>query len=231
MSYKLYIGNYNYSSWSLRPWVLMTQFGLEFETMSVPLLASGNTKGHKPYSDNGLVPCLHEDGFRVWDTLAIAEFLAEKYPGMWPCDTLARARARSISAEMHSGFNALRSEMSMNIRYKLKGAPIPKEVASNIQRIEEIWSGCISEFGRNATGKGAGPYLFGAFSIADAMFAPVCWRFETYNVKLANPIAAAYLKTMLTNSSMKAWETLALAEKEALPSYDSQVFEKYGGNR
>lgn len=230
MACKLYVGNHNYSSWSLRPWVLMRQFKLSFQEELVPLMATGRTQSHKAYSDNGLVPCLHDGDFRVWDTLAIAEYLAEQHPGMWPADRLARARARSVSAEMHSGFSSLRGQMPMIVRLRLKGRELPPEVAKDIARIEEIWAGCRREYGEMASGAQAGPYLFGAFSIADAMFAPVCWRFETYNVQLADPVAAAYLKAMLNNPAMKEWEASAVAETEVMP-YDAQVFETYGGAR
>ncbi len=230
MSYKLYVGNHNYSSWSLRPWVLMRHLGLPFQDETVPLLATGRTQSHKSYSSNGLVPCLHDDGFQVWDTLAIAEYLAEKHPAVWPADRLARARARSVSAEMHSGFSNLRGQMPMIIKLRLKGRPHPTEVAADIARIEEIWTECRREFGEKAAGAQAGPYLFGAFSAADAMFAPVCWRFNTYNVQLADARAAAYLQTMLSNPAMKEWEASALGETEVMP-YDGEVFDKYGGQR
>ena len=224
--YELYIGDKNYSSWSLRPWLLMRHFGIEFVEHAVPIGRS-QVGVHRPYSDSGLVPCLHDDGFRVWDSLAIAEYLAERHPGLWPADPRARARARSVSAEMHAGFGKLRAAMPMNIKLRLRGAPPTDEVGADIQRIAQIWTECRSQFGANA-GPAAGPYLFGAFSIADAMYAPVVWRFETYNVALPAP-AGAYRDTMLAHPGMQAWQQLALAEGVAL-AYDA-VADAWGGPR
>ena len=230
---ELYFGNKNYSSWSLRPWLLMKHFDIPFTEHMVSVAGRGAHEMHRPYSKNGLVPCLHiENDFQIWDTLAIAEYLAETYPekNLYPVDRLARARARSISAEMHSGFGQVRSAMGMNIKMRLKGvaqgAKVSPEVASEIARIIEIWRDAREEFGK-ATGK---PYLFGEFSIADAMFAPVVWRFFSYNVPLEGE-AKAYLDTMLAHPSMLEWEQSALAETVALAHYDDAVLASYGGPR
>ena len=219
--YQLYIGNKNYSSWSLRPWLLMTHFGIAFEEKLVPLTGAGT---HTAYSSNGLVPCLHDDDFQVWDTLAIAEFLHDAHPelNIWPTDKKARARARSISAEMHSGFAAMRNAMTMNIKFRLKGTTPSADVAANITRIQAIWTDARRDFA------GDKPYLFGDFSAADAMFAPVVWRFETYNVPL-DAVAQDYVNTMLAHPAMQAWKVGALAD-ESLAHYDV-VLEQYGGVR
>ena len=219
--YQLYIGNKNYSSWSLRPWLLMTHFGIAFEEKLVPLTGAGT---HTAYSSNGLVPCLHDDDFQVWDTLAIAEFLHDAHPelNIWPTDKKARARARSISAEMHSGFAAMRNAMTMNIKFRLKGTTPSADVSANIARIQAIWTEARRDFA------GDKPYLFGDFSAADAMFAPVVWRFETYNVPL-DAVAQDYVNTMLAHPVMQAWKVGALAD-ESLAHYDV-VLEKYGGVR
>ena len=222
--YALYFGNMNYSSWSLRPWILLRHFDIPFEAHRVQVRGSGPTDLHRSYSPNGLVPCLHVDGFQVFDTLAIAEFLAERHAGLWPDDWKARARARSVSAEMHSGFGALRSAMPMNIKLLLKGKPPSAEVQADIDRIAEIWTQTRSEFAGDA-----GPYLFGAFSVADAMFAPVVMRFVTYNVALP-PVAEAYRDAMLAHPAMVEWADAARAETVALPAYDA-VVEAYGGAR
>ncbi|HQU88620.1 MAG: glutathione S-transferase family protein [Rhodocyclaceae bacterium] len=222
--YALYFGNKNYSSWSLRPWVLMKHFEIPFEEHQVQVSGKGAHAGHRGYSANGLVPCLHVDGFQVWDTLAIAEFLAERHSGLWPADPLARARARSVACEMHSGFGAVRSAMPMNIKLLLKGKPPSAEVQADIDRIAEIWTQTRSEFAGDA-----GPYLFGAFSVADAMFAPVVMRFVTYNVALP-PVAEAYRDAMLAHPAMVEWADAARAETVALPAYDA-VVEAYGGAR
>jgi glutathione S-transferase len=225
--YTLYIGNKNYSSWSLRPWVLMKHFGIDFTEKLVGVAGRGASDLHRAYSANGLVPCLHVDDFQVWDTLAIAEYLAETYPDkhLWPTEKWARARARSMSAEMHSGFGALRSAYGMNIKMRLKGAPPSPEVAADIARICAVW-----EEARGKFAKGNGPYLFGDFSVADAMFAPVIWRFFSYNVALP-PVAQAYVDAMLAHPAMKEWEAAALAETTALAHYDSAALGGFGGVR
>ena len=130
--YQLYFGNKNYSSWSLRPWVLLKHFNIPFQEHMVSVAGRGAGDMLRGYSANGLVPCLHDDGFQVWDTLAIAEYLAERHTGLWPADPIARARARCISAEMHSGFGHVRGAMPMNIKMTLQGAELPTEVAEDV---------------------------------------------------------------------------------------------------
>ncbi|MCB1939186.1 MAG: glutathione S-transferase [Rhodocyclaceae bacterium] len=222
--YTLYFGNKNYSSWSLRPWLLMQHFGIGFEAHQVQVSGRGAHDGHRGYSANGLVPCLHVGDFQIWDTLAIAEFLAERHPGLWPDDEFTRARARSVSCEMHSGFGALRGAMPMNIKLRLKGVPLNAEVQADVDRVAAIWTEARTDFAGDR-----GPWLFGDFSIADAMFAPVVWRFHTYNVALPS-VAAAYRDAMLAHPAMRAWEADALAETIVLPSYDA-VGEAWGGPR
>lgn len=229
---KLYIGNKNYSPWAFSSWLLMTHFEIPFTEEVVGVAGRGANDLHRAYSKNGLVPCLHlDDGFQIWDSLAIAEFLHETYPDkhLYPTDKLARARARSISAEMHSGMSNLRGAMPMNIKMRLNGvaggAAISPEVQADIDRTVEIWTEAREQFG-NASGK---PYLFGEFSIADAMFAPVVWRFFSYNVPLSGT-AKAYFDTMLAHPAMHAWEAAALAETTALP-YDDAVLAQFGGRR
>lgn len=221
--YELYIGNKNYSSWSLRPWLLLRHFGIPFVEHNVQLSARGAPAAHRPYSDNGLVPCLHDGDFRVWDSLAIAEYLAERHPGLWPDDPRARARARCVSAEMHSGFAPLRQAMPMNVKLRLRGRAAEPEVQANIDRIAEIW-----DEARNRFAGAGGPWLYGRFSIADAMFAPVVWRFHAYAVPLPEA-AARYRDAMLAHPEMRAWEAGALAETVALP-YDA-LAAGYGGSR
>ncbi|MEK7737790.1 MAG: glutathione S-transferase family protein [Pseudomonadota bacterium] len=221
--YQLYIGNKNYSSWSLRPWLLLRHFGIPFVERNVQVAGSGAHAGHRQYSDNGLVPCLHDGDFRVWDSLAIAEYLAERHPGLWPDDPQARARARCVSAEMHSGFAKMRQALPMNVKLRLRGRSAEPEVQANIDRIVEIWDEARSRFAG-----GGGPWLYGGFSIADAMFAPVVWRFHAYAVPLPET-AARYRDAMLAHPEMRAWEAGALAETVALP-YDALAAE-YGGKR
>ncbi len=223
--FDLYIGNKNYSSWSLRPWILMRHFGIPFREHMVSVAGRDYNPALKPLAGNARVPCLHtEDGLQIWESIAIAEFLAESHPGMWPADAKARARARSISAEMHAGFAKLRTAMPMNLKFKLKGKPAAPEVQRDIDRVAEIWTEARTRF---ATGDG--PWLFGDFTIADAMYAPVVWRLHIYNVPLP-PVAEAYRAAMLAHPAMVEWYEAALKETEAHAHYDCLASE-YGGPR
>ena len=222
--FDLYIGNKNYSSWSLRPWLLMKHFAVPFNEHMVSVAGRDYNAALKPLAGNARVPSLHEDGFQVWESIAIAEFLAERQPAMWPADARARARARSISAEMHAGFVHLRTAMPMNLKFKLKGKPATPEVQRDIDRIVEIWEEARTRF---ATADG--PYLFGAFSVADAMFAPIVWRLHIYNVALPL-VAAAYRDAMLAHPAMLEWYEAGIRESEAHAHYD-RLAEEYGGPR
>jgi len=222
--FDLYIGNKNYSSWSLRPWLLMKHFGLPFREHMVSVAGRDYNAALKPLAGNARVPCLHDDGFQVWESIAIAEYLAERQPAMWPADARARARARSISAEMHAGFAKLRTAMPMNLKLKLKGRPATPEVQRDIDRIVEIWEEARTQF---ATADG--PYLFGDFSVADAMFAPIVWRFHVYNVALPL-VAAAYRDALLAHPAMIEWYEAGIRESEAHAHYDGLAGE-YGGPR
>lgn len=220
----LYIGNKNYSSWSLRAWLLMKHFGLPFTEHMVSVAGRDYNATLKPLAGNARVPCLHDDGFQVWESIAIAEYLAERHPQMWPADAKARARARSISAEMHAGFTSLRTAMPMNLKFKLKGKPASPDVQRDIDRVVEIWEEARTQF---ATGDG--PYLFGAFSVADAMYAPVVWRLHIYNVSLP-PVAAAYSEAMRAHPAMREWYAAGIRESEAHAHYDA-LADEYGGPR
>jgi len=222
--YELLIANKNYSSWSLRPWLLMKHFAIPFTEHQVPIFGGDYNPALKAIAGSARVPCLHDDGFQVWESSAIAEYLAERHPTMWPAQAHARARARSVAAEMHAGFHHLRSAMPMNLKLKLRGKAAAPEVQRDIERVFEIWHEARTQF---ATGDG--PYLFGAFSIADAMFAPVVWRLHTYNVELP-PVAAAYCEAMLAHPAMIEWHAAAIRESEALAAYDV-LADEYGGAR
>jgi len=222
--FDLYLGNKNYSSWSLRPWLLMKHFGIPFVEHMVSVAGRDYNPALKPIAGNARVPCLHDDGFQIWDSLAIAETLAETHPAMWPAAPRARARARSISAEMHAGFPKLRTAMPMNLKLKLKGKAASPEVQREIDRVVEIWTEARRDFA-----VGDGPYLFGDFSVADAMFAPIVWRFHIYNVPLEG-VAATYRDTLLAHPAMVEWYQAALLESEAHAHYDG-LAEEYGGPR
>lgn len=213
---KLYIGNKNYSSWSMRPWVLLTQAGIEFEEIVVRFDSfdegSEFRKQISTVSPVGKVPVLDDDGFKVWDTLAIAEYLAERFPekNLWPQAVQARARARSICAEMHSGFAALRGACPMNIEANLAdtGALIWRDkpaVRADVARLVAMW--------RELLAGHEGPMLFGDFCIADAFFAPVCMRLKGYALPVPDDIAA-YIDRLSAMSGVKLWIAGALAEKD-----------------
>lgn len=208
----LVIGNKNYSSWSLRPWLTMKQLGIEFEELRIPLYGPGANEEVLRHSPSGKVPCLVEGKQRVWDSLAILEHLAEARRELWPEAPGARAVARSISAEMHSGFVQLRQHMSMNIRKRHPDKGRTPEVLAEIARITGMWSECRQRFA------GGGPFLFGRFSAADAMYAPVVLRFRTYAVELPQD-CRRYADVMLALPAMQEW--IAAAERE------TEVIEKF----
>lgn len=207
----LYIGNRNYSSWSMRPWLLMRQLGIGFEERRLELFTDEFRREIARVSPAGRVPVLVADGFAVWDSLAIAEYLAEVHPqlGVWPSDLRARARARSVCAEMHSGFSALRQQMPMNIEARLPGFGWNLQVQADIDRIDAMWSGLRAEHAA------LGPFLFGRFGAADAFFAPVITRFDTYAVTLS-PACEAYRQAMHALPAMHEWIAAAREERSFL---------------
>ena len=203
---KLVIGDRNYSSWSLRPWLAIRQAGLPCEDVLIRLYESTTKSLLQQHSPSGKVPCLIDGDTVVWDSLAICEYIAEKAPALWPVDSARRAEARSVSAVMHSGFGTLRNCMPMDIRAEKSGEGRSAEVDVDIARIIAIWESCRSRFAAD------GPFLFGAFSVADAMFSPVVWRFRSYGIELP-PLAQAWTETMCALPSMQEWRAAALAEK------------------
>lgn len=216
MSLTLVIGNKNYSSWSLRPWLAMKQAGVAFSETNIALNRPDSTEKILRYSPSGRVPCLIDGELTVFDSLAICEYINEKLiendhsGSLWPRDSRARARARSVTAEMHSGFAALRTHMPMDIRSrksdKGKAALERSDVAADVARIQSVWNECLEQ---------GGPMLFGSFSIADAFYAPVVTRFTTYGVKLS-PLLAAYSDNILALPSMQQWIAAAKAETETI---------------
>ena len=209
--YRLYIGNKNYSSWSLRPWLLMQMLGIAFEEQLTPF-GGGAFEGFSP---NGKVPCLDDDGAIIWDSLGITEYLAERHPGVWPSNLVARAWARCAAAEMHSGFGALREYCTMNcgIRVRLE-TPRPA-LDRDIARIESLWAEGLDRFD--------GPWLAGPeFSAVDAFFAPVAFRFQTYGVALGDR-AADYAERLRALPAMQAWYAAALAEPWRDPAHEEEA--------
>ena len=208
---KLVIGNKNYSSWSLRSWLLLKEAGIDFEEHRILMDTDEFAAEVARFSPAGFVPVLLIEDRAVWDTLAIAETVAEMYPdkGLWPGDPAARAHARSISAEMHSGFAALREAMPMNCRAMGRKVTLSDEVAADIDRIFAIWTDCHHRYG------GDGNWLFGDFSIADAMFAPVVLRFRTYGINLSAS-ASVYPARLLESEAMQDWLLESESETEVI---------------
>jgi glutathione S-transferase len=210
----LTISSKNYSSWSLRGWLICRMAGLAFDELRVSIDDPSARAELLLLSPSFLVPCLTHDGAKVWDTLAIAEYLGEVLPGssLFPEDRKARAHCRSVSGEMHQGFANLRSALPMNLKARFPGFKVWAGAQPDIDRIAEIWRDCLSRHG--------GPWLFGERpSLADAMYAPVCARFETYGVSL-DARCAKYVKTVLAWDLMKEWKKAALAEPEELEELD-----------
>ncbi len=215
MALTLVIGNKNYSSWSLRPWLVLKQAGIPFDEIRISLYRE-ESRGHiKRHSPSGKVPTLINNGMTVWESLAICEYLAEKFPDkeFWPVDPTARAVARAVAAEMHAGFSALRNHMCLNCRQYLPGKGRTPEVLKDIARISALWNDCRSQFGDG------GDFLFGRFGIADAMYAPVALRFVTYGVDL-DPVSVTYVKTITSLPAIQQWVAEARAETEIIPQFE-----------
>jgi glutathione S-transferase len=195
----LVIGNKNYSSWSLRAWILMKHLGLSFREVLVRLYEPQSKDELEKYGPSGRVPVLHDGDLCVWDSLAIAEYLAESTGRAWPAKREARALARAVSAEMHSGFINLRTEWPMNARARNRRPPVTPGLEADVDRIDQIWNDCRRRFGT-----GAGPWLFGEYSAADAMYAPVVLRFNTYGAQISET-ARWYMATALEDSALQEW--------------------------
>lgn len=211
MKVELVIGNKNYSSWSLRAWLLLAEAGIDFVERRIALDVASTAAELSKYSPAGRVPVLILDGHTVWDSLAIAETVAERWPDrkLWPDDFQVRAHARSICAEMHSGFAVLRESMPMNCRAMGRKVALPEPLARDIDRVFEIWSDCQSRY---AAGDG---WLFGRFSVADAMYAPVVLRFRTYGINLPQS-ASRYAARLLESPAMQEWLVAAESEVEVI---------------
>ncbi len=212
MALKLVIGNKNYSSWSLRPWIAMKVAGIAFEEEVISLNAAGFKERVTKVSGTGKVPALADGDVKVWELLAILEYLDERFPqaGLWPADAAARAHARAIAAEMHAGFVPLRRHLPMNMWRPVIRRDLTPEAEANVRRIEAVWTDCRTRFGSG------GSFLFGAFGAADAMYAPVVSRFHTYAVAVG-PAARAYMDTVMALPAWGEWRTAALTEPWVLP--------------
>ena len=208
----LIIGNKNYSSWSFRPWIAMKVAGISFEERVISLNDPDFKRAIASVSKNGRVPAIDDDGVHVWESLAVLEYLAETFPQakLWPADAQARAHARAIAAEMHAGFSALRSECPMNFWRPVKRRELSAEAVADAARIDAMWSECLIRYG--------GPFLFGSFGAADAMYAPVVSRFHTYAVEVGER-SRAYMDAVMALPAWGEWKEAALKEPWVLP-YD-----------
>jgi glutathione S-transferase len=209
----LVIGNKAYSSWSLRPWLLMRHAGIAFKEIRIPLYQQDTSKKIREHSPSGHVPLLIDGETKIWDSLAICEYVNERFPQTqgWPEAPAARAVARSVSAEMHSGFSEVRHELPMNVRGRRSGVTPSPAARAGIERVLEIWRDCRERFGAG------GSFLFGRFGIADAMFAPVVTRFETYGIEL-DGAARDYSAAVQALPALHEWADAARAESEVVPA-------------
>jgi glutathione S-transferase len=216
MTLKLVIGNKNYSSWSMRPWLALRANDIAFEEVFIPLY-TGDADKRKilDFSRSGKVPALIDGDVTVWDSLAIIEYLAERFPDarLWPHDRARRAHARAIAAEMHSGFLPLRNECGMNLHRPIRAIALSADAKANVARIQEIWSDCRERYGQQ------GPFLFGAFGAADAMFAPVVHRFRTYAIEVAPPVKS-YMEAMMAWPAFAQWTAEGLAETLVIDRFE-----------
>jgi glutathione S-transferase len=212
MALKLILGNKNYSSWSFRPWIALRQAGIAFSEEVIPLYEPGSRERMLQYGPTGKVPVLIDAEITVWESIAILEYVAEKFPeaALWPADRRARAYGRAIAAEMHAGFMSLRRHCPMNMRRKSRKLDLTPEVLADIRRIEAIWTQSRERFGRE------GPFLLGAFSIADAMYAPIVSRFHTYAIDVV-PVAQAYMAAMMALPAWQEWQSAGEREPWIMP--------------
>jgi glutathione S-transferase len=217
MALKLVIGNKNYSSWSMRPWLALKANHIAFEEVFIPLYTGDTDKKRiLGFTQSGKVPALLDDDVTIWDSLAIIEYAAERFPQtrLWPEDRASRAHARSISAEMHSGFAALRNECGMNLHRPVGAIKLSADARADIARIQQIWIECRERYGKS------GPFLFGPFGGADAMFAPVVHRFRTFAIEVA-PEARRYMDTMMALPAFQEWTRAGLAETLVIEKFET----------
>jgi len=207
MDMTLVVGSKTFSSWSLRPWLLLKQANIPFSELVIPLNQVSTRERIRQYSPSGRIPVLIHGEVRIWDSLAIAEYVNEQFPdkGLWPAKIEDRALSRSVSSEMHSGFASMRQQLSMNVTKRLPTPALTDDTQSDLKRVFEIWNECLTRSG--------GPFLFGKFSIADAMYAPVTTRMTTYSIPLTGAIEK-YVQTMAAIPAMQEWVQAALREAE-----------------
>ncbi len=214
--YQLHIGNKNYSSWSMRPWILMRAINLPFNEHLHLFAGSANLTAFKDFSPTAKVPCLHDDNLVIWDSLAIAEYLAEQHAEVWPRDVHARAWARCASAEMHSGFPALRNECSMSIGVRIRLHAQSAALQADLHRMDALWTDGLQRFG--------GPWLAGAsFTAVDAFFAPVAMRIQTYGLSLPSQTGMAYASRLQSHPAVLEWQAAALLETARDAAHEDDI--------
>ena len=213
--YTLFIGNKNFSSWSLRPWLLMQELQIDFDEQLMPFTDGGSWDQFREFSPTGMVPCLHDDARVVWESLGIVEYLADRHAGVWPSDGDAKAWARCATAEMHSGFSHLRNLCPMTVGQRIALHETPDGLKKDLERLQELWQQGLERF--------AGPFLAGAdFCAVDAFFAPVAFRVQTFGLDLSTP-CTAYVQHLLGLSGMQAWQSAALLETFTEPSHEAEI--------
>jgi glutathione S-transferase len=221
MTLKLVIGNKNYSSWSMRAWLALRVNNIDFDEVFIPLYTGEEDKRRiLAFTPSGKVPSLVDGDVTIWDSLAIIEYIAERFPQarLWPDDRARRAHARSISAEMHSGFPALRNECGMNLHRAVGAIRLSDNARADIARVQQIWMECRERYGK------LGPFLFGSFGAADAMFAPVVHRFRTYAIAVT-PEVQAYMETMMALPAFQEWTRLGLAETIVIEKFETEAIQ------
>jgi len=215
MGYALFTANRNYSSWSLRPWLLMRALEIPFDDRLVPFAGPDNSEEFRSFAPNGKVPCLHDDDIVVWDSLAIVEYLAERHDGVWPADPVARAWARCAAAEMHSGFSPLRNICPMSVGVRAELIAVPPTLQNDIDRIGALFAQGLDRFG--------GPWLAGSdFTAVDAFFAPVAYRVRSFGLAIGEK-GQAWVNRMLDHPAMLDWEAAALAETWRDPAHEDEI--------
>jgi len=213
--YTLHIANKNYSSWSLRPWVLMRELNIPFTEQLIPFDHHSSWEKFRSFSPTGLVPCLHANEHIVWESLAIVEYLADHHERVWPHNESARIWARSATAEMHAGFNAIRGECPMSVGIRVNRHQTSDALTTDLQRLAELWQQGLELF--------KGPFLAGdEFTAVDAFFAPVCYRIQTYNLQLPEP-CAVYVQHILARPAMREWTAAALQEPYREPDHEEEI--------
>ena len=217
MALTLVIGNKNYSSWSMRPWLALKANNITFDEIFIPLYTGDDDKRRiLSFTHSGKVPALLDGDVTIWDSLAIIEYAAERFPEahLWPADRASRAHARSISAEMHSGFSALRGECGMNLHRPVAAKTLSADAHADIARVQQIWTKCRERYGKT------GPYLFGTFTAADAMYAPVVHRFRTYAIEVT-PDVRGYMDAMMALPAFQEWTKAGLAETQIIEKFET----------